>query len=59
MAVKTVLEIGDEEIRGAKSGFYPNIDVVAGIKRAGDTPRLNLATVLPIRIRVTPPYRPL
>lgn len=41
LAVKTVLEIGDEEIRGAKSGFYPNIDVVAGIKRAGDTPRLN------------------
>lgn len=41
LAIKTALEIGDEDIRAAKSGFYPALDFVAGVKRAGDTPRLN------------------
>ncbi len=41
VAVKTLLDIGDEEIRYAKSKFYPTIDFVAAAKRIGDSSKLD------------------
>jgi outer membrane protein len=40
-AVKTLLEINEQEVRYAKSRFYPTLDLVAVGKRVGDTVRLN------------------
>lgn len=40
-AVKTLLEISEQDIRYAKSRFYPTLDLVAAGKRVGDTARLN------------------
>ncbi len=41
VAVKTLLDIGDEEIRYAKSKFYPTVDFVAAAKRVGDSSKLD------------------
>lgn len=41
VAVKTLLDIGDEEIRYAKSKFYPTLDFVAAAKRIGDSSKLD------------------
>jgi len=41
VALKTLLEINEQEVRYAKSRFYPTLDFVAVGKRVGDTARLN------------------
>ncbi len=40
-ALKAALKVHDEEIRLAKSRYYPTVGTAAALKRMGDTPALN------------------